>query len=258
MSLKRRWQRLKTSFERRFFLKPFYGNYTGDFFSVRTRSVEFMAEPRFAEAWSKAVAANQDIWRGGVPDIRWRAHVACWAAAHGLQLEGDFVECGVFGGLLSMTICGFLDFNRTGRSFYLYDTYEGIPLEGLGEKDLDTAQKANQAKYFDCYALAKRNFAPFPKARLVRGRVPESFAEAPDKVAYLSLDMNNAPAEIAAIEFFWDRLSPSAIVVLDDYGWIGAEAQRGAMNQFASGKGLRIVSLPTGQGLLIKPPRRSI
>ena len=88
---------------------------------------------------------------------------------------------------------------------------------------------------------------------MIRGRVPESLAVAPDKVAYLSLDMNNAEAELAAPSYFWDRLSLSAIVVFDDYGWMGFKTQRDALNTFAASKGCRMASLPTGQGLLIKP-----
>lgn len=249
-----RWKRLKRSFRKRFVVEPFYGDYTADTISVRFRSLHFLSEPGFADAWAKAEAANRGAWRGKVPDIRWRAHVACWAASHGLQLEGDLIECGVFAGLLSLTVCHFLDFARSGRSFYLYDTFDGIPLEGLAGEERAYAEKANESRYFDCYAIAQRNFAPFPNAHLVRGRVPESLAGAPEKVAYLSLDMNNTAAELAAISFFWDRLVPSAIVVLDDYGWTGSERQRDALDAFAAGKDCRIASLPTGQGLLIKPP----
>ena len=31
--------------------------------------------------------------------------------------------------------------------------------------------------------------------------------------------MNCAAPELAAAEFFWDRLTTGAVVVLDDYGW---------------------------------------
>jgi hypothetical protein len=69
--------------------------------------------------------------------------------------------------------------------------------------------------------LAHPNFAPWPRCRLVRGTVPQTLAAFPEgrKVAYLSLDMNIVVPEIAAIEFFWDRLVLGAVVLLDDYGW---------------------------------------
>jgi hypothetical protein len=73
------------------------------------------------------------------------------------------------------------------------------------------------------------------------------------KVAYLSLDMNIVEPEIAAIEFFWDRMSPGAVVLLDDYGWIGMMPQKEAMDEFAASKGVTIMNSPTGQGILLKP-----
>ena len=66
--------------------------------------------------------------------------------------------------------------------------------------------------------------------------------------------MNSAAPEIAAATFFWDRLVPGAFVLLDDYAYRGFHSQKVAMDTFAAEKGVEICSLPTGQGLLIKPP----
>ena len=72
-------------------------------------------------------------------------------------------------------------------------------------------------------------------------------------MSYLSIDMNIAAPEIAAIEHFWDKLVPGAPVVLDDYAWIGYEEQLHAWDAFAASKGVAIACLPTGQGLILKP-----
>jgi hypothetical protein len=65
--------------------------------------------------------------------------------------------------------------------------------------------------------------------------------------------MNCSPPEVAAIDFFWDRLLPGAVVLLDDYAYFGYEPQKHAMDAFARQKHVMIASLPTGQGLLLKP-----
>jgi O-methyltransferase len=65
--------------------------------------------------------------------------------------------------------------------------------------------------------------------------------------------MNIAEPEIAALEFFWDKLVCGALVVLDDYGWLHYSLQKEEMDKFASKKGLEILTQPTGQGLLLKP-----
>ena len=65
--------------------------------------------------------------------------------------------------------------------------------------------------------------------------------------------MNCVQPEVAAMEYFWPKLVAGGVVILDDYGFSGHEAQKRAADQFAASVGARILSLPTGQGLLIKP-----
>jgi O-methyltransferase len=71
-------------------------------------------------------------------------------------------------------------------------------------------------------------------------------------VAYLSIDMNIVLPEIAALEFFWDRLVPGAVVMLDDYGWATHRAQKAAFDAFARAHDAMILSVPTGQGIIIR------
>jgi O-methyltransferase len=44
-----------------------------------------------------------------------------------------------------------------------------------------------------------------------------------------------------------------AIMVLDDYGWRPHIGQKQAWDGFAAERSLKVLALPTGQGLLIKP-----
>jgi hypothetical protein len=166
------------------------------------------------------------------------------------MLAGDFVECGVNTGILSLAVCQYVDFNSLSKRFYLFDTFSGIPQEQMS----DAERKLERFPYFECFELARKNFAPFPGAVLIRGRIPETLSTVEiDKVAYLSIDMNIAYPERRAIEYFWPKVVSGALVVLDDYGWQGHEEQRATMVEFARSAGVEILALPTGQGLLIKP-----
>jgi O-methyltransferase len=153
-------------------------------------------------------------------------------------------------------LCEFLDFNRTGKSFYLFDTFSGLPLEQITPEERQLGRiEENAEHYGECYEIAKRNFAPFTSAKLVRGKVPDTLASAGvSKVCYLSIDMNIVEPEIAALEYFWDKLSPGAPVILDDYGWSVYAPQKEAMDRFAAEKNVSILNLPTGQGLMLRPP----
>lgn len=84
--------------------------------------------------------------------------------------------------------------------------------------------------------------------------IPETLAVVEtEEVAFLHLDLNCAPPEIAAIEHFWPLLVSGAVVLLDDYAYLGYETQKAAMDRFATGVGVEVLSLPTGQGLILKP-----
>ena len=61
------------------------------------------------------------------------------------------------------------------------------------------------------------------------------------------------PPEVAALNYFWPRLLPGAFVLLDDYAYSGFGEQKAAMDELARAKNIQILSLPTGQGLLVKP-----
>ena len=67
------------------------------------------------------------------------------------------------------------------------------------------------------------------------------------------LDMNIVVPKRAALAYFWDKLVPGGIVLFDDYGWLGYIAQKKAHDEFAASMGVKILNLPTGQGMLIKP-----
>ena len=65
--------------------------------------------------------------------------------------------------------------------------------------------------------------------------------------------MNNAKAEMAAINYLWKFLVVGGVVVLDDYSY-GVEflAQKEVWDNFAKKMNTPILTLPTGQGLLFK------
>lgn len=217
-------------------------------------NADFIGEPRFARAYAAGIATIRS--RRPTINVAWRVQVCCWAADHAAHLDGDFVECGVFTGIYARAIVEYLDFGRRAdRRFWLLDTFEGIPDEVLTEPERRRGiHRMNQKYGADCSAEVRATFAPFPNVHVIKGIVPFTLPEVKaEKVAYLSIDMNAAAPEIAALEHFWDRLVPGAMVVLDDYGFRAHIVQKIAMDEFARSRGVSILPLPTGQGLIVKP-----
>jgi O-methyltransferase len=208
---------------------------------------DFLRDPHFLESYQLGKATGS--W--SQQDIQWRAYIACWAAEKGKSLEGDYVECGVNRGGLSRTVMQYIDFaTMPHKKFYLLDTYCGFP-----EEHRKNAAHWNQDEYSECYDDVVKTFAPFPNAIVVRGKVPDTLSQVPSqRICYLSIDMNVMEPEIAAAEFFWDKLSSGAVMLLDDYGFGEAyRRQKDAFNVFAKERGVAVLLLPTGQGLIIKP-----
>jgi len=210
---------------------------------------DFISDERFAAAYKMGEAT--DSW-WNVP-IHWRIHVMFWAATRALEIEGDFVECGVNRGGFSRSIMEFIDFkNNQSKKYYLLDTFSGLVDELISDEERRNGIKAGH--YAECFAEVQETFKDFSNVELIRGTVPDTLPlVSAERVCYLSLDMNCAEPEIQAAEFFWDKLSPGAAMILDDYGFTEFAVQKREFDKFASRKNVPLLSLPTGQGLILKP-----
>ena len=104
------------------------------------------------------------------------------------------------------------------------------------------------------YEAVLKTFKGF-NTKIIRGAVPETLPEVDsDQIAYLSVDMNCIQPEIDALNYFWEKMVPGGIIVLDDYGYGNiTNDQRLAHDEFAHSKGVEILSVPTCQGIIIKP-----
>jgi O-methyltransferase len=236
--------------------KALPSDYDADHLAVWAKNLGFMTDTRFLSAYRRGMNSGHKIGQayglGDDLDIHWRVHVCCWAATHAKRLPGDFVECGVNTGIYSLAICNYIDLNATGKTFWLFDTYEGIPEHQMLGSERELRLRDNRM-YPDCYEIAMANFSAYPRARVVRGVIPDILANAAiDEVAYLSIDLNIAEPERAALEYFWPKLVTGAVIVLDDYAWRGYEEQKTAADGFAKSVGTEILTMPTGQGLLLK------
>jgi len=216
---------------------------------ISFHNCSFMQDPAFIAAYQRGIqAAGQDY------KFHWRVHVALWAASLAVKLEGAFVECGVNKGVISSSIMYYLNWNSLNRTFYLFDTFCGFDPAALTqeEKDLNYMEKS-KSYYPDCYEEVKQNFIEFKNVTLVKGSVPSTFTQVDQpKVAYLSIDMNCVNPEIAAANYFWPKLVPGGMILLDDYAYGLSGLQKTAFDHFAKQKNISILSLPTGQGLMIK------
>jgi O-methyltransferase len=222
--------------------EAFSYTFAGDMLLTFNRNMSFFDDARFMEAFNANVSSEIE------KSLIWRLHVLCWCALNSLRVEGDFVECGVFQGFSTAVAIRYLDFDSRGRRWYLYDTFSGIPADQL-EPGVPRAPEYEQQ---GLYEACCRRFSAHRSVHVVRGRLPEVLRDgAPEKVAFMHLDLNSAAAEVGVLDFFWERLPRGAAILLDDYGWRGYRAQKLAEDPFFAARGLQVLELPTGQGLVI-------
>ncbi|WP_417458029.1 TylF/MycF/NovP-related O-methyltransferase [Kordiimonas sp.] len=152
------------------------------------------------------------------------------------NIAGDIVECGVWRGG-SALLAGLIMKKRgiSGRSLYLYDTFEGMsePTEHDVDKNGNTASSLME-KFSDengwCYAsvqdvsntFRQQNFA-FP-VNLIKGDVLKTIPQKrPNVISVLRLDTDWYQSTKCELEYLYPKLTTGGVLIIDDYGhWAGA------------------------------------
>lgn len=219
-------------------IKTQQGIYTGDNLFTFQRNLSFLEDARLMDAFRSHADRPEE------QAALWRTAVNAYFAKRAMALPGDFVECACYRGTTARILCDYVAFGASDKRMWLYDLFE---------HDSEMSHHAMPTHGPDLYAFVKERFADLSNVHVVKGEVPAVLAEhAPASVAHLHLDLNDVAAELAALEFFYDRVVPGGAIVFDDYGWITYRAQKLAEDEFLAARGATVLELPTGQGLLIK------
>lgn len=221
---------------------------------LRTNHItDFMKNEKFIKNYFQAAEGTN--YR-----ILFRAYILDYFANYALRLsnnnKGCFVELGTYKGLMAKVILLNNNFNNN-INFYLFDTFTGIPLKNVREDEIHHVKEINKNVYNEnVYEFVKNKFSDFPFVKIVKGCLPDSLTNKDlklENIKFLHIDLNNANAEIESFKFLYDKISKGAPIILDDYCYSETfRPQKDAWDKFASEKGFRILSLPTGQGLFLK------
>lgn len=220
--------------------------YCNDMLITLSRNLSFRHDQKFVASFYESVTNEQE------KSLVWRVQVLAWAAKNALNIEGDFVECGVYKGFCLSVLFKYLDFQDLPKQAYLYDTFEGLP------EKTSTEQERRMWDYtkvdsIAVYAEVCEKFSKYKNVKIVRGIVPDSFEEAvPEKIAFLHIDMNSEKAEMLALEHLFDKVTPGGLIVFDDFGWMSNASQMTSELAFMNQRGHHVLELPTGQGVVIK------
>jgi O-methyltransferase len=215
------------------------GFHFADNFLTWGRNNSMFEDGPFVKAWKDNIDSESDF------AIVWRRYILACAAFHAVHLDGDFVECGCYRGVGIKTVVDYLGGTEFPRTFWGYDLFDYSP--GMAHH----AMKDHGPGLAD---EIRAKFVGYPQVNIIQGEIPDVFAgQSPDRISYLHIDLNQAPAEIAALEALFERVVPAGIIILDDYEWAGVyRPQKLSEDPWFGSRGYRVMPLPTGQGLIIK------
>lgn len=166
------------------------------------------------------------------------------------EVPGDTAECGAYKGATSYLICrASVDTAQaSARHHYIFDSFEGL-----------SAPEQRDGTYWmvgDLQATeqdVRGALAEFDAFSIFPGWIPERFAEVAERrFAFVHVDVDLYQPTRDSIEFFYPRLNPGGILILDDYGFRSCPGATAAADEFFADKPEAIANLPTGQGLVLK------
>jgi hypothetical protein len=158
------------------------------------------------------------------------------------NLEGDFVECGVWRGGNILLYKLLNDFYNLNKSIFAYDTFEGM----TSPEDIDINFKGNYAykllqenkksenqKNTHCIAkidTVKKNILRYSNLEniiFITGPVEKTLLlekNLPKKISVLRLDTDWYASTKVELEILYPRLVHGGVLIIDDYGhWKGSQ-----------------------------------
>lgn len=130
---------------------------------------------------------------------------------------GDVVEFGCYVGTTSVYLAQALQ--GSDKQLYLYDSFEGLP----EKRTEDISPVGEQFQAGELHATKKqliRNLkqANVPMPVITKGWFSDvQLEQVPQQISFAFLDGDYYDSVLDPLKLIWDRLSPGAIVVVDDY-----------------------------------------
>ncbi|MBD8876015.1 TylF/MycF/NovP-related O-methyltransferase [Roseibium polysiphoniae] len=157
------------------------------------------------------------------------------------DIDGDFVECGVWRGGNAILAKKVFELLGSKKQVFLFDTFEGMTKPTLHDRKTGTAElafekyEATQSNGHSqwCYASLEDVRENFIQSRVdlgnvhfIKGDVAVTLNEGsnvPDKIAVLRLDTDWYESTLVELEILYPRLTVGGAILIDDYGhWEGA------------------------------------
>lgn len=166
------------------------------------------------------------------------------------KVPGDAAEMGVYKGSSAYVIADIVTGWDNEKKLYLFDTFQGTPAT---ESQYDNHTRNGQ--YADTSVPGVMSFLePFKEKVIpVAGLIPDSFRDVLSASwSFVHVHLNLYQSTKDALEYAFPRLSPGGIIFIEDYGLKSCSGVKCAVDEFCLNKGVVVMALPSGQGVIIK------
>lgn len=154
------------------------------------------------------------------------------------QVPGDVVEFGCFEGTTSVHLARFL--MPTNKQLFLYDSFEGLPDKTM----LDESPAGQQFKTGELLASKKQLITNLKRTGAPMPRIKKAWFsdltpnDVPTAISFAFLDGDYYESVRQPLLLIEDRLSPGAIIVIDDYANEALPGAAKAVDEWCAARGL--------------------
>jgi SAM-dependent methyltransferase len=199
---------------------------TGIYVAYRPDSdVNFHRHPELAQLSEKWIFGNFPNNAGDLP--RFYALILNIKQVLEECVPGDFAELGVFRGNSAAVLAHYA--RASGRNLLLFDTFAGFD-----PKDRTGIDASRGTEFTDTSLEMVMRLVGEDNARFIKGRFPQSIPNEVrnNRFSIVHIDCDLYQPAKAALEFFFDRLSPGGLLIIHDYGNPHWEGIKRAVDEF--------------------------
>jgi O-methyltransferase len=224
------------------------------------KNMMYEADARYHELRAKGLAKT------GSPDGKAKSIEKQYNTIQFLRLvqfmDGCIAECGTFKGLGSFMFCHTLrqaDPGFDGSGFHIFDSFEGLSEPTAEDHIQDARAGLTGSAYMGAGSFqgglehVRQALSEFPAIEFHKGWIPESFKNLPEReYRFVHIDVDLYEPTRDSLEYFYPRLREGGVIVCDDYAHLQWPGARKALDEYCGPKGVPVLCLTTGQGVIIK------
>lgn len=169
------------------------------------------------------------------------------------HIEGDVAECGVRQGKSTIFILTGLG-PSNGKTYHIFDSFEGVSEPGESDRDSRGAIAWTKGELAVREHALRHNLDGFDTPiEMHKGWIPARFTDVRDRTfSFVHVDVDLYEPTRHSFEFFYPLMARGGFMVCDDYGSAYCPGAKKAVDEFFATKPECVLSLPTGQSLVIK------